>query len=88
MSREILIHIGDGERRVAILNNGKLDDFHIEVDRYHSTLGNIYKGKVESILPSINAAFVNIGQDKNGFLYLTDVVAPVQEEDSSPTKIH
>ena len=76
MSREILIHVGDGERRVAIVENKRLDDYYIELDRHRSTLGNIYKGKVESILPSINGAFVNIGQEKNGFLYLTDADHP------------
>jgi Rne/Rng family ribonuclease len=81
VSREILIQTQKGERLVAIIENGHVDDFHIEVDRYQSLLGNIYKGKVESILPSINAAFVNIGQAKNGFLYLTDAVSPFVEED-------
>ena len=83
MSREILIHVGDGERRVAIVENKRLDDYYIELDRHRSTLGNIYKGKVESILPSINGAFVNIGQEKNGFLYLTDADHPyVQDFDN------
>ena len=67
MSKEILIEIADSERRVAILENGKLDDFYIELDRHQSMLGNIYKGRVETILPSINGAFVNIGQEKTGF---------------------
>lgn len=81
MSKEILIHIQQGERRVAIIEDGKLDDFYIEVDRHQSILGNIYKGKVESILPSINGAFVDIGQGKNGFLYLTDAINPLIEEE-------
>lgn len=71
-----MVHIAEGERRVAILQDGKLDDFYIEVDRQQSLLGNIYKGRVESILPSINGAFVNIGQERNGFLYLTDADHP------------
>ncbi len=83
MSREILIQTQKEERLVAIVENGRVDDFHIEVDRYQSLLGNIYKGKVESILPSINAAFVNIGQGRNGFLYLTDAVNPLIEEELS-----
>lgn len=81
MSKEILIHIQQGERRVAIIEDGKLDDFYIEVDRHQSILGNIYKGKVESILPSINGAFVDIGQGKNGFLYLTDAINPLLEDE-------
>ena len=76
MSKEILIQVAQDERRVAVLVDGKLDDFYIELDRHQSMLGNIYKGKVESILPSINGAFVNIGQEKNGFLYLTDADNP------------
>lgn len=79
MSREILVHIGPGETQAAIIQDGRLDDFHLEVEHHQSILGNIYKGKVESILPSINGAFVNIGQEKNGFLYLTDIVPPQDE---------
>jgi ribonuclease G len=94
VSKEILMHITEGERRVAILQDGKLDDFYIEVDRQQSMLGNIYKGRVESILPSINGAFVNIGQERNGFLYLTDADHPflneldeVEEEVSGARKL-
>jgi ribonuclease G len=88
VSREILVHIGPGETQAAIIQDGHLDDFHLEVDHHQSILGNIYKGKVESILPSINGAFINIGQEKNGFLYLTDVVAPqTADEPAGPMKI-
>jgi len=92
--KEILIQVAQDERRVAVLVDGKLDDFYIELDRHQSMLGNIYKGKVESILPSINGAFVNIGQEKNGFLYLTDADNPflndvekIEDEPSAPQKI-
>jgi len=88
MSKEILIEKKTGETQVAIIDNGKLDDFFIEVERHQSILGNIYKGRVESILPSINGAFVNIGQERNGFLYLTDAVNPlVESEVSGPRRI-
>jgi len=80
VSKEILIQKDERETKVAILENGKLDDFFIEVEHHQSILGNIYKGKVESILPSINGAFVNIGQERNGFLYLTDAANPLIEE--------
>jgi ribonuclease G len=89
VSREILIQTQKGERLVAIVEDGQVDDFHIEVDRYQSLLGNIYKGRVESVLPSINAAFINIGQERNGFLYLTDVVTDpmLEPEVAAPAKI-
>ncbi len=83
MAREILIQTQKNERLVAIIEKGRVDDFYIELEHYQSLLGNIYKGKVEAILPSINAAFVNIGQERNGFLYLTDAVNPLVEEDVS-----
>ncbi|HOD12488.1 MAG TPA: Rne/Rng family ribonuclease [Candidatus Omnitrophota bacterium] len=87
MSKEILVNIKEGETRVAIIESGVLEDFYIERESEGTLLGNIYKGRVESILPSINAAFVNIGQEKNGFLYLTDIVNPlVEEELSGPRK--
>ncbi len=79
MAKEILVHVAHDERRVAVLVGGKLDDFYIELEGNQSMLGNIYKGRVESILPSINGAFVNIGQEKNGFLYLTDAENPLME---------
>lgn len=94
MPKEILIHVTHDERRVAVLSDGKLDDFYIELERHQSMLGNIYKGKVESILPSINGAFVNIGQEKNGFLYLTDADNPflqdierIEQEPSAAQKL-
>lgn len=87
MPRDILIHVADGERRVAVVDNKRLDDFYIELDRYQSSLGNIYKGKVESILPSINGAFVNIGQERNGFLYLTDAAHPDIDIFSEPLPV-
>jgi len=87
VSKEILISKSNGETHVAVIENGQLDDFFIEVGHHQSILGNVYKGKVETILPSINGAFVNIGQERNGFLYLTDVVSPLVEEDiSGPRK--
>ncbi len=87
MSKEILISKNNGETHVAVIENGQLDDFFIEVGHHQSILGNVYKGKIETILPSINGAFVNIGQERNGFLYLTDVVSPLVEEDiSGPRK--
>ncbi len=81
MAKEILIEVGRTQRRVAILEDGRLEDFHIEMDHENAILGNIYKGRVETVMPSINGAFVNIGQHKNGFLYLSDTINPLIEED-------
>lgn len=86
MSKEILISKDAGKTSVAVIEDGVLEDFHIEFENRQSILGNIYKGKVESILPSINGAFVNIGQERNGFLYLTDADNPLIEEEAVPPR--
>ncbi|MFH0763726.1 MAG: Rne/Rng family ribonuclease, partial [Candidatus Omnitrophota bacterium] len=78
MQREIFINVTPHEKRVAILENKHIEEFYIErPDSAKSLVGNIYKGRVDSVLPGMGAAFVNIGLGKNGFLYVTDVVSGV-----------
>lgn len=62
------------ERRVAILEDGKLEEFFIERADGFKMFGNIYKGKVKSIVPGIGAAFVDLGTKKDGFLYVADAI--------------
>src|SRR3989338_1360486 len=72
--REILISSEYQQKRIAILENGELEEFYIEHDDAKQLVGSIYKGKVSSIVPGIGAAFISIGLEKNGFLYVSDVV--------------
>jgi len=74
IGKEILINVGPVEKRIAVFDNGLLIDFLMERKSLEHCAGSIYKGKVNSILPGIEAAFVNIGMDKNGFLHVSDVV--------------
>lgn len=74
MKREILITLEANEKRVAILENNQLDEFFIERADQKYMLGNIYKGTVRTIVPGIEAAFINVGSEKDGFLYVTDAV--------------
>ena len=76
MPKEILISAEEQEIRMAILEKGRLEEFYVERKSRDQLMGNIYKGKVESILPGIGAAFVNLGLERNGFLYLSDVASP------------
>jgi len=86
MPKEILINVKSHEMRVAVLKDGQLEDYFIELAKDNSILGDIYKGKIDSIVSSINAAFVNIGFGKNGFLYLSEMTNPILEEElSKPT---
>ncbi len=74
MSKEILINVESQEKRVAIINNGCLEEFYLERPQgYKTIVGNIYKGKIEAVIPSIGAAFVDIGLFKKGFLYLSEI---------------
>ena len=73
MSKEILINITPQEIRVAILENGMLNDLYIERSRSRGLVGNVYKGKVVRVLPGMEAAFVEIGLEKAAFLHVSDV---------------
>ena len=73
ISEEILINITPQETRVAIVENGALQEVCIERQRSRGIVGNIYKGKVNRVLPGMEAAFVDIGLEKAGFLHVSDI---------------
>ncbi len=65
-----------GEIRIAICEKDELEGFYIERADQSTNTGNIYKGRVENIVPSLQSAFVNIGEQRNGFLHISDVIFP------------
>jgi len=81
--KEILINMGAGERRVAILSSNKLEWYFVERIAEKRIVGNIYKGKVSSVLDGMGAAFIECGLEKNGFLYVSDITAPVAEDEDT-----
>lgn len=74
MSLEIVVNVEEDLTRVAILEDNVLAELYYETAVNHRIVGNIYKGKVENVLPGMQAAFVNIGLEKNAFLYVADAV--------------
>lgn len=72
MSEEILINITPPETRVAVIENGVLQELIIERVRQKGLVGNVYKGEVCRVLPGMQAAFVDIGLEKAAFLHLSD----------------
>ncbi len=74
MKQEILITLDANEKRVAILAEGRLEEFYIERSGEPRLFGNIYKGRVKSVVPGIGAAFVDLGTKKDGFLYVMDAL--------------
>lgn len=85
--KEILITVDDDETRVAILEDRRLVEIYAERTSAFSSVGNIYLGKVKDILPGMEAAFVEIGLPKNGFLYVDEAMFPKDAPDSSSLKI-
>jgi ribonuclease G len=74
--KTILISVDLSELRVAVLEEGRTVETYIERRGAGSIAGNIYKAKIDNILPAIDAAFVDFGAPKNGFLQVRDVVVP------------
>jgi ribonuclease G len=86
MSKEILINVEPQEKRVAIVNDGRLEEFYMERPGDKTIVGNIYKGRIEAVLPSIGAAFVDIGLPKKGFLYLSEIESAFEAGDAPQQK--
>ena len=76
VDKTILINEDDYQIRTAILENNLLTDLLIERKEKRRISGNIYKGKVKDIIPGMDAAFVDIGWERTGFLYISEVTAP------------
>lgn len=81
MKREIIMNVLSAEKRAAVLEDGRLVELYIERTANERVAGNIYKGRVENVLPGMQAAFVNIGLERNAFLYVDDAVASLDFPD-------
>ena len=79
MRKELIISTIPQETRVAILEDDELVEFIIERHRAQGIAGNIYKGRVTKVLPGMQSAFVDIGLDRDGFLYVSDFFEDVDE---------
>ncbi len=75
--KEIIANCDENETRVALLEDGQLQEIFIERESTRGTAGNIYKGKVSRVLPGMQSAFVNIGLERDGFLYVSDVLPDI-----------
>src|SRR5438309_9242356 len=73
MSSILVINAAGAENRVALVENGTITEFYLERKKDKGIVGNIYKGRVVRVLPGMQAAFVDIGEEKAAFLYVSDV---------------
>ncbi|MCX6829577.1 MAG: Rne/Rng family ribonuclease [candidate division Zixibacteria bacterium] len=84
MKKEILINSHEYETRVAILEDDRLEELYVERPQSERLVGNIYKGKIKTVLPGMQAAFIDIGMEKAAFLHASDIgdLTSTQEYDS------
>lgn len=79
MAQELIMNVTPGETRIARLENGVLGELSIERDAEEQVAGNIYYGRINRVLPGMQAAFVDIGLEKAAFLYVGDIVSDMFE---------
>jgi ribonuclease G len=85
MTKEMIISSNAHETRVAILEEDQVAEIFIERERSRGVVGNLYKGRVSKVLPGMQSAFIDLGLERDGFLYVTDVIAPSDELDRFET---
>ena len=73
MSKEIVFNVGKQQTRIAIVEDGKLAELYIENAEHKRTIGNLCLGRIRKVMPSIQAAFVDIGQEQDAFLHFSDL---------------
>src|ERR671927_1712769 len=81
MTKEMIISSNGHETMVAILEDDLVAEIFVERERHRGTVGNVYKGRVSKVLPGMQSSFIDIGLERDGFLYVADVVDTIDEFD-------
>ena len=84
MAKEILVSTTAQETKVALLEDGLVSELFIEREAHRGVVGNIYKGRVTRVLPGMQSAFVSLGLERDGFLYVADALEGLDENLLSP----
>jgi ribonuclease G len=79
MTKEMIISSTSHETRVAILEDDQVVEIFIEREQSRGVVGNVYKGRVSKVLPGMQSAFVDLGLERDAFLYVSDVISPTEE---------
>jgi len=82
MAREIVINATKHESRIAVLDEGQVVELWVERTRHRTIVGNIYKGRVTKVLPGMQSAFVDLGLERDAFLYVSDVIEDLEDYES------
>ena len=81
MNKEILVDASGVATRVAVVEDGSPVELYVEQEGSERLVGNIYNGKVQNVLPGMQAAFIDIGLERNAFLYAGDIVLSDDPDD-------
>jgi len=81
MNKEMIVSSNGHETRVAILEDDQLAEIFVERERNRGVVGNVYKGRVSKVLPGMQSSFIDIGLERDGFLYVSDVITNLDEGD-------
>src|SRR5215831_9529805 len=81
MTKEMIISSNGHETMVAILEDDLAAEIFVERERQRGVVGNVYKGRVSKVLPGMQCAFIDLGLERDGFLYVADVVDAMEEFD-------
>ncbi|HOQ75062.1 MAG TPA: Rne/Rng family ribonuclease [Thermoclostridium sp.] len=86
MTKDVLMDASLGEIRLAVMEDGELAEFYVENRDDEITLGNIYRGRVERVLPGMQSAFIDIGVSKNAFLHIKDLIPEKKDNNHAPAR--
>ncbi len=87
MTRDLIVSTTPQETKVALLEDGAVSEIFIEREAHHGIVGNVYKGRVTRVLPGMQSAFVDIGQERDAFLHVADVFEELPENLLSPEEL-
>src|SRR5438309_11792883 len=79
MTKEMIISSNGHETMVAILEDDLVAEVFVERERQRSIVGNVYKGRVSKVLPGMQSSFIDLGLERDGFLYVADVIDTLEE---------
>src|SRR4029077_12467782 len=81
MTKEMIVSSNGHETMVAILEDDLVAEIFVERERHRGVVGNVYKGRVSKVLPGMQSSFIDVGLERDGFLYVADVIDTLDEFD-------
>src|SRR3954466_5910083 len=81
MQKEMIVSSNGHETMVAILEDDLVAEIFVERERQRGVVGNVYKGRVSKVLPGMQSSFIDLGPQRDGFLYVADVIDTMEEFD-------